>query len=115
MIVAMLMRNAAAMAVLLALGTILGAACSDRAPSLAAVRLGMTEQEVEDALGRPLQTNTARCGPNSPRYFIYAGDAWKMESYVYFVGGRVVEVVDHGRSLVANRVAMTVGCAVPSR
>jgi hypothetical protein len=97
------------------------AACGKRPPAasgertLADVHVGMTFDDVERIVGRPAADHVmiARCGPRSPGYWIYAGDRYRMTSYVRFVGNQVVEVVEdtHPLDALANdRLVALGGC-----
>jgi hypothetical protein len=59
----------------------------------------MTEDEVRKIAGEPAALTRALCFPDTPAYFVYAGDVASMKSYVLFHGDRVAQVVVDGRVL----------------
>jgi hypothetical protein len=71
--------------------------CSERrGPELSRVELGMTEDQVRAVAGAPADVTRAACFPDTPAYFVYAGDLQSMKSYVLFHGNQVVQVVVDG-------------------
>jgi hypothetical protein len=63
------------------------------------IRTGMGTAEVEQRLGQPADKKLAVCVPNTIEYWVYQADGENLVSFVHFVDGKVVEVVEENRRL----------------
>jgi len=79
---------------------------------LSAVRIGMTQQEVERIAGRPVTTMAAPCIGTTPVYWIYEGTFPNdMKSTILFVRDRVAMVVERSAVLASAPDQLAESCS----